>query len=287
MNAKAQFPTIPTIPTFAEVADKKTRRKPLTALDSFVRRFDQGGDQSAELAVALQCVLVEAKAGAATAADGGPSQDAQTWSGYVASMVQAYLQSEPPADQREAAIAGIVARRLWALPDRAQRQAEQEGTEQSLGLYAVQADAIRDVMDKHAPETTGNLQTRLAQVFERQAGQEPDHPAPETCQLVGIQADGTERVLGCIPVPARMKFKEIVRGYFSGDPDDEDSDAAMALFAYDELTAWHKEQARAQAVQRQCLMCHGTGQHPMILAIPAGVEPPVPRMVDCQQCKAR
>lgn len=56
---------------------------------------------------------------------------------------------------------------------RALRQAEQEATEQSLGLYAAQASDIKDLLDKHAPDTTGNMQTRLAQVFERQAEQEP------------------------------------------------------------------------------------------------------------------
>ena len=39
-------------------------------------------------------------------------------------------------------------------------------TEQSLGLHVAQADAIRELLDKHAPNTTGNLQTRLAQVLQ-------------------------------------------------------------------------------------------------------------------------
>ena len=67
MNEKTKFPPIPTIPTFAEVVAKKARCEPLTALDGFVRRFDQGGEQSIELAVALQGLLVEACAD--TAAD--------------------------------------------------------------------------------------------------------------------------------------------------------------------------------------------------------------------------
>lgn len=61
--------------------------------------------------------------------------------------------------------------------------------------------------------------------------------------------------------------------------------AARAVIAAHE--ALQATQARAQAVQRQCIMCHGTGQHPMAQAIPAGVEPPAPRMVECQQCKPR
>lgn len=34
-----------------------------------------------------------------------------------------------------------------------------------------------------------------------------------------------------------------------------------------------------------CFLCHGTGMHAVPNAIPAGVEPPPVRMVDCQQCK--
>lgn len=40
-------------------------------------------------------------------------------------------------------------------------------TEQALGLYAEQAEVIRELLDKHAPNTTGNLQARLAQVLQR------------------------------------------------------------------------------------------------------------------------
>jgi hypothetical protein len=42
-----------------------------------------------------------------------------------------------------------------------------DATEQSLALYVAQAEATRELLDKHAPDTTGNLQTRLAQVFAR------------------------------------------------------------------------------------------------------------------------
>jgi hypothetical protein len=62
-------------------------------------------------------------------ADRTQRQDAETWSLYIAGMVEAYLQSQPSADKREAAIAGIIGRRLWALSrgyDRSQRQAGQE-----------------------------------------------------------------------------------------------------------------------------------------------------------------
>jgi hypothetical protein len=36
---------------------------------------------------------------------------------------------------------------------------------QSIDLYAVQAEAIRELLDRHAPDTAGNLQTRLEQVL--------------------------------------------------------------------------------------------------------------------------
>lgn len=40
-----------------------------------------------------------------------------------------------------------------------------DATEQSLGLYAAQAEAIRELLDQHAPHTTGNLQARIAQAL--------------------------------------------------------------------------------------------------------------------------
>lgn len=43
--------------------------------------------------------------------------------------------------------------------------------------------------------------------------------------------------------------------------------------------------AAAPAVAKECFMCHGTGQHAIPLAIPAGIEPPPERMMECQQCK--
>lgn len=55
--------------------------------------------------------------------------------------------------------------REWDRALRKERERETGATEQALGLYAVQADAIKELLDKHAPHTSGNLQTRLAQVF--------------------------------------------------------------------------------------------------------------------------
>lgn len=43
--------------------------------------------------------------------------------------------------------------------------------QQSWELHIEQADAIRELLDLHAPETKGNLQMRLAQVFAQSAQQ--------------------------------------------------------------------------------------------------------------------
>lgn len=44
-------------------------------------------------------------------------------------------------------------------------------SEQALGLYAAQAEAIRELLDKHAPNTIGNILDRLAQVLQRDGEQ--------------------------------------------------------------------------------------------------------------------
>lgn len=46
------------------------------------------------------------------------------------------------------------------------------------------------------------------------------------------------------------------------------------------------DEAIAQAVQPKCIMCHGNGMHLTPIAVPAGVEPPAPVLVKCQQCKS-
>ena len=46
--------------------------------------------------------------------------------------------------------------------------------QQSWELHIYQADAIRELLDLHAPETEGNLQTRIAQVFAQ-----PEQPSPD------------------------------------------------------------------------------------------------------------
>lgn len=67
--------------------------------------------------------------------------------------------------------AGMMTRRAVAEGLRALAAAPQKAAgaaEQAFDLYVQQAEAIRDLLDKHAPETTGNLQTRLAAVLSAQ-----------------------------------------------------------------------------------------------------------------------
>jgi hypothetical protein len=65
----------------------------------------------------------------------------------------------------------------------------------------------------------------------------------ETCQVLGDKG-GRLTDLGDIPLPPESKAKEILRGYGMGDPDDEDSDASLALGAMYDLIAWLKQQGR-------------------------------------------
>lgn len=62
----------------------------------------------------------------------------------------------------------------------------------------------------------------------------------DTVQIYGVNKEGIQVYLGDTIMPARMKFKEILRSYL-GNPDDEDGEAAMALAAYDELVDWQKK----------------------------------------------
>lgn len=59
----------------------------------------------------------------------------------------------------------------------------------------------------------------------------------DTVSLVGIK-DGVATNIGTVTTPPRMKLREIVRGYFGGDVDDEMSDAAMALAAGEDFLIW-------------------------------------------------
>jgi hypothetical protein len=120
----------------------------------------------------------------------------------------------PPLDERlkehamarvDAACAelaeAVVAQRDFCAP-------ASDATKQALELYVVQAEAIRDLLDKHAPQATGNLQTRLAQVFAAWGAQEIVEPTRtvqcEHCLAItndghGCSAEGCP--LGCPVAP--------------------------------------------------------------------------------------
>ncbi len=70
----------------------------------------------------------------------------------------------------------------------------------------------------------------------------------ETVDLVGIK-NGVETYLGTIPMPPSMKLKEIMRTYFSGSTDDEESEVSMAVAAGMELLAWMEAQGFQQRPQ--------------------------------------
>lgn len=62
----------------------------------------------------------------------------------------------------------------------------------------------------------------------------------DNVQIYGVNKEGIQVHLGEAIMPPRMKFKEILRSYL-GNPDDEDSDAAIALAAYDDLVDWQQK----------------------------------------------
>lgn len=83
-------------------------------------------------------------------------------------------------------------------------------------------------------------------VHDRQTGQHL-YTEAELLEARREAAQPVAPIEGWRLAPARMKFKDILRAYFGRAVDDEDSDAGRALMAFDDLTAWQKKQARAQA----------------------------------------
>lgn len=59
----------------------------------------------------------------------------------------------------------------------------------------------------------------------------------DTVTLVGVK-DGVETNLGTVTTPPRMKLREIVRGYFGDDPEDDMSDAYMACCVGEDFLIW-------------------------------------------------
>jgi len=56
----------------------------------------------------------------------------------------------------------------------------------------------------------------------------------DTVKLVGIK-NGVETELGEVPMPPRMKARELAREQFGGDPLDDCSDAALCYYALEQI----------------------------------------------------
>ena len=63
----------------------------------------------------------------------------------------------------------------------------------------------------------------------------------DTVKLIGIK-NGIETVLGEVPMPARMKAKELAREQFGGDPMDDCSDAALCYYALEQIIEYMEAQ---------------------------------------------
>jgi hypothetical protein len=61
--------------------------------------------------------------------------------------------------------------------------------------------------------------------------------AEETMTIVGVK-DGVETVLGEVPLSPQLKAKEIVRGYFSDDVEEDGTEASFAYYAMLDLIKW-------------------------------------------------
>lgn len=68
---------------------------------------------------------------------------------------------------------------------------------------------------------------------------------PEMIDALGEKPNGERICVGKIPMPEKMKAKEIISQYFGYDFGDEDSDASMALYAFEEFLSWQTKQRTA------------------------------------------
>ena len=114
-------------------------------------------------------------------------------------------------------------------------------TEQGIpqGHIADRIKALRVALDAPEAAETASTEATLAD--------------DETCDLIGIKADGTRTELGKAPIPPMMKARDVVRSYFGGDVDDEMSDASMALQCCREVIDYMKRATlkAAQPVERE------------------------------------
>lgn len=61
----------------------------------------------------------------------------------------------------------------------------------------------------------------------------------DTVKVIGVRRDGSSVVLGEAPMPAAMKRREIVRGFFGEPSQDEDgTEADMCLWALEQYHEW-------------------------------------------------
>lgn len=68
---------------------------------------------------------------------------------------------------------------------------------------------------------------------------------PEMVDAMGEKPNGERVSVGKVPMPEKMKAKDFIATYFGYDFEDEDSDASMALYAFEEFLVWQEQQRKA------------------------------------------
>jgi len=104
----------------------------------------------------------------------------------------------------------------------------------------MQIAAFKQMIQESTPEELEQARMIFAQLLGLIVPARPSGDV-ETVDFVGVK-NGTETNLGKIPTPPSMKLKEIMRTYFSGSPDDEESEVSMAVAAGMEFFTWLESQ---------------------------------------------
>lgn len=60
----------------------------------------------------------------------------------------------------------------------------------------------------------------------------------DTVNVMGVNADGVEVLLGTAPTPLKMKMREILQDWGFTSMDDDGSEGSYALAAMENLVAW-------------------------------------------------
>lgn len=68
---------------------------------------------------------------------------------------------------------------------------------------------------------------------------------PEMIEALGEKTNGERVLIGQVPMPEKMKAKDIIATYFGYNFGDEDSDASMAFYAFEEFLLWQEQQRKA------------------------------------------